>query len=72
MPQKSPYGFTVNRRTYDALRDAAHISPNVKPDAAFHFGSIHIELVEAQEDNCFHFDTREELQAYVEFCNPPL
>ena len=66
----TPYGFAVNRRTYDILRDVACVSPNVQPDAAFHFGSTHIELVEDQEDNSMPFDTREELQAYVEFCKP--
>ena len=68
--ETTPYGFAVNRRAYDIIRDVAQVSPNVPPDADFHFGSVHIALVEDQEENCMHFDNREELQSYVEFCKP--
>lgn len=70
MPQTPPYGFTVNRRIYHILRDAAQVSPNITPDAAFYFGSSHIELVEVQEENSLDFATREELQSFVAFCKP--
>ena len=70
MEHPTPYGFAVNRRAYDIIRDVAQVSPNVPPDAAFYFGSAHFELVEDQEEDSVDFATREELQGYVEFCKP--
>lgn len=68
MEHPTPYGFAVNRRAYDIIRDVAQVSPNVPLDAAFYFGSVHFELVEAQEEDSIHFNSREELQSYVTFC----